>query len=190
MNFKIKHIHQFNIGTVWGNTPRGNQLTIQKTSEKETVGNFMQRVLKWNLIAEIFTRMKHRIMKWFSSARYRVLCDIFKRNNSQEWKKTHSDRPKCRVAIVETRVSVFSDSGLRRTTNLALPSTERFLFSNKTALCNGLQHTQSRYKHVIPLTRGMKTKRQKYLACMNRRVLFVRRMEKIRTAISPTFLDS
>jgi len=46
----------------------------------------MQRVLKCTLITEIFTRMKHRITKWFSSARYTVQSDKFKRKNSQEWK--------------------------------------------------------------------------------------------------------
>jgi len=50
-------------------------LPFKKTFEKETVGNFMRRVLKLklklNIIAEIFTRIKHTITKWFSSARCR-----------------------------------------------------------------------------------------------------------------------
>jgi hypothetical protein len=47
----------------------------------------MQRLLKYNLTAEIFMGLKHRIKKRFSSVRYRVLRKRFKVNNPQEGKQ-------------------------------------------------------------------------------------------------------
>jgi hypothetical protein len=46
MNFRIKHVHLFNIGTVWETRHTVISLPFKKTFEEETVGNFMQCVLK------------------------------------------------------------------------------------------------------------------------------------------------
>lgn len=89
----------------------------------------MQRVLKWNLIAEIFTRMKHRVTKWFFAAHYRVQWDQFKRNNSQEWKK-HIVVGLNSLLLYSTDW-VFSDFLTKESANLALLYTEFFLFFNE-----------------------------------------------------------